>query len=196
MKVVSFCRALFVCSVIFFLAGCAGTQNSGSSQPTAAGNSGQSEVVQKLAKRYDRAFVAPFTIAPEYGKDYPDAAATLQRSMVEGLKAGKKFSRVETLNKKKPVTGRALIIKANIIKLRIASTAARFWGGPFAGSSGIELELQLIDGATGKIVRIKKMSSWNNSWAASWNFGASDRSLLDDVGKIMAKYILQTIPEQ
>ncbi len=196
MKVVSFCRALFICSVVFLLAGCSGTQNSGSSQPPAAGNSDQSEVVQKLAKRYDQAFVAPFTIAPEYRKDYPEAAATLQRSMVEGLKAGKKFSRVEMLNKGQRVTGRALIIKANIIKLRIASTAARFWGGPFAGSSGIELELQLIDGATGKIVRIKKMSSWNNSWAASWNFGASDRSLLDDVGKIMAKYILQTIPEQ
>ncbi|RUM37459.1 MAG: hypothetical protein DSY57_04125 [Desulfobulbus sp.] len=196
MKVVSFCRVLFVCSFVFFLAGCSGTQNSGSSQPPAAENNGQSEVVQKLAKRYDRAFVAPFTIAPEYGKDYPGAAATLQRSMVEGLKAGKKFSRVETLNRKKPVTGRALIVKANITKLRIASTSARFWGGPFAGSSGIELELQLIDGATGKVVRTKKMSSWNNSWAASWNFGASDRSLLDDVGKIMAEYILQTIPEQ
>ena len=195
MKVVSFCRVLFVCSVVFLLAGCAGTQNSEGSQPSAVENSDQSEVVQKLAKRYDQAFVAPFTIAPEYGKDYPDAAATLRRSMMDGLKAGNKFSRVETLYKGQRATGRALIIKANITKLRIASTAARFWGGPFAGSSGIELELQLIDGATGKVVRTKKMSSWNNSWAASWNFGASDRSLLDDVGKIMAKYVLQTIPE-
>lgn len=196
MKTASFCRILFVCSVIFFLAGCSSTQNSGSSQPPAAENNGQSEVVHKLATRYDRAFVVPFTIAPAYGEDYPDAATTLQRSMVEGLKAGKKFSRVEILSKGQQVTGRALIIKADITKMRIASTAARIWGGPFAGSSGIELTLRLVDGATGKVVRTKKMSSWNNSWAASWDFGASDRSLLDDVGNIMAKYILQTMPEQ
>ena len=196
MKPRSLCTALIFCPLFFLLAGCSGIQNSGSSQPSAAENNGQSEVVQKLAKRYDRAFVAPFTIAPEYGKDYPDAAATLQRSMVEGLKVGNKFFLVESLNKGQRVTGRALIIKANITKLRIASTSARIWGGPFAGSSGIELELRLVDGATGKVVRTKKMSSWNNSWAASWNFGTSDSSLLDDVGKIMAKYTLQTIPEQ
>ena len=196
MKVVSFCRILLVCSVVFLLAGCVGSHNSGSSQPPAAEKNDQSEVVQKLAKRYDQAFVEPFTIAPEYGKDYPDATATLQRSMMEGLKAGHRFTRVEMLTRGKRLPGRALIIKADITKLRITSTAARFWGGPFVGSSGIELELQLVDGATGKVVRTKKMSSWNSSWAASWNFGASDRSLLDDVGKIMAKYILQAIPEK
>lgn len=196
MKRISLCRVLLFCSVVLLLSGCVGTQNGQSSQPSTVEKSDQAPVVQKLPKKYDRALVEPFTIAPAYSKDYPNAAATLQRSMVEGLKAGGKFTRVELLNKGKRGKGHALIIRADITKLRIASTSARFWGGPFVGSSGIELELQLIDGATGKVMRTKKMSSWNNSWAASWNFGASDRSLLDDVGKIMAKYILQTIPEQ
>ena len=186
---------MLFCYIVFLLPGCVGTQSKGTSQPAVAENNDQMPVVQKLAKKYDYALVKPFTIVPAYGKDYPDAATTLEKSMMEGLKAGKKFNWVEPITKGKQAKGRTLIIGTNITKMRITSTAARFWGGALAGSSGIELELQLIDGATGKVVRTKKMSSWNNSLAASWNFGASDRSLLDDVGKIMAAYILQTIPE-
>ena len=196
MNPTSLLKTLLLCSALFFLPSCVGTQNTQTSQPQTVEKSEQAPTVQKLPQKYSVLLVTPFSIAPEYGKDYPKAAATLQQSMMDGLKSKKIFTRIAMLDKGTKIKGNALIIKADITKMRIASTSARFWGGPFVGSSGIELELQLIDDATGKVVRTKKMSSWNNSWAASWNFGASDRSLLDDVGKIMAEYITQAMPKR
>ncbi|MCF6188698.1 MAG: hypothetical protein L3J49_14640 [Desulfobulbaceae bacterium] len=60
----------------------------------------------------------------------------------------------------------------------------------------VSLVIKLVDAATKKVVRNEKMSSWNNAWAASWSFGSSDHSLLEDMGKIMAKYVVDSMPKK
>lgn len=52
----------------------------------------------------------------------------------------------------------------------------------------------MMDASTREIVREEDFNSTNNSWAAAWNFGASDRSLPSDMGHIMADYLEKAVP--
>ncbi len=190
----SLSRFSLFCVMLLLVSGCVSGQKTSTSQEPAAAE--QPPQVEKLSRNYAVVLVVPFTTAPEYARDYPDAAATMQKSMMEALAASGAFKKVALLSEAKSLRDNALIIRANITKMRIVSGSARFWGGAFAGSSGMEYDLTLVDGKTNQVVRTKKMSSWNNSWAAAWNFGASDRSLPDDMGKITASYIISIMPEK
>jgi len=191
----SSCMHLVLLGVMLLLiSGCVTGQKSSTGQEQAAIE--QQPQVEKLSRSYSVLLVEPFTTAPEYAKDYPDAAKNMQKSMMEALAASGSFKKVALLPEAKSLRDNALIIRANITNMRIVSGSARFWGGAFAGSSGMEYDLTLVDGKTNQVVRTKKMSSWNNSWAAAWNFGASDRSLPDDMGKITASYIISIMPEK
>ncbi len=188
--------AAVLCVVAFPLVSCVGTQNTQTAQPDQKEQTEQAPPVQKLTQKYDNILLSPFTIQPELAKDYPEAAKTLQKSMLAALRKEKSFKNVSTTEKGKPAKGKTLLVRADITNMRIVSDSARIWGGGFAGSSGIELDLKLIDAATKKVVRNEKMSSWNNAWAASWTFGSSDHSLLDDMGIILAKYVVESMPKK
>jgi len=56
------------------------------------------------------------------------------------------------------------------------------------------MEVQLIDAASGEVVRNKSLSSVNNPIAAAWSWGSSDRSIPNDMGIILAEYILTVVP--
>jgi hypothetical protein len=135
-----------------------------------------------------------FTAKPEIAKDYPQAAKDIQRGMMASLQMEDRFKKVITASEGQSVTGDTLLVKADITEMRIVPTAARIWGGPMAGSSGVELTLQLIDSETQKTVREEKLSSWNNAWGASWS--GSDNTLLSDMGKIVAQYVVDSMPEK
>ena len=173
--------------VLFLLVSCGGKQ----SQPQPE----QAKVpVKKLAQKYDTLLFSPFTITPELAKDYPQAANELQHSAMTALQMNNGFKKVETVGKNTPAGKNTLLIKAKITDMRIVSGAARFWGGAMAGSSGVEMDLQLIDGASNKVVRDEKLSSWNNPFGAAWTGGTTDNSLLADMGNITAQYIIDAMP--
>ena len=187
MKFLSVLKSAILLFILLSLVSCVGKQTAQTEQAPAP-------TVAKLEKNYDNLYFLPFTAKPEVSKDYPQAANELQRSMVTTLQRGKSFKKVSTGTSKQSSDAKTLVVKANIIEMRIVSGSARMWGGAFAGSSGIEFDLQLIDGASGKVVRKEHMSSWNNAFAASWSGGSSDNSLLDDMGKITAQYIIDSMP--
>lgn len=170
--------------VLFLLVSCVGTQNQ---QDQAAAPS-----VKKLDKHYDTLLFSPFTANAEIATDYPQAAKELQHSMMTTLQMEKQFKKIDIVSNNPSTDGRTLIIKVNITDLRIVNGAARFWGGAMAGSSGVELNLQLIDSASQKVIRDEKMSSWNNAFGAAWS--GSDSTLLDDMGKIVAQNIIDSMP--
>jgi len=188
----SLCRFSLFCVMLLLVSGCVSGQKTSTSQEPAAAE--QAPQVEKLSRAYSVLLVEPFTTVPEYASDYPEAAATMQKSMIQALAKSGAFKKVALLPDAGKLRDRALIIRANITKMRIVSGSARFWGGAFAGSSGMEYDLTLVDGKTDRVLRTKTMSSWNNSWAAAWNFGASDRSLPDDMGKITASYLVEIMP--
>lgn len=198
MQLFSPLKPLTPCLILFLLVACGGTQKQADpanpAVQTSQADSTAAPVVKKLEKPYDNLMFSTFTAKPEIAKDYPQAAKEVQHGMMTSLQMEDRFKKVITASEEQPATGDTLIIKADITEMRIVSTSARIWGGPMAGSSGVELNLQLIDSATKKIVREEKMSSWNNAWGASWS--GSDNTLLDDMGKVVAKYVVDSMPEK
>ena len=183
MNIQSLMKSVTVLLSLCLLVSCVGTGKKSAQNQEAA----QAPVVEKLDKQYDTLLFSPFTIEPEFSKDYPDAAKTIQQSMMTALQQEKCFKKVDTIVEGTSTGDKTLLIKTNITNMRIVSNSARIWGGAFAGSSGVEMDLQLIDGTTKKVVRNEKMSSWNNAFGAAWSFGSSDHSLLDDMGKVCCR---------
>lgn len=183
---------------LFLLVSCNSTQKQADpadpATPASQADAAAAPVVKKLDKFYDNLMFSTFTAKAEIAKDYPQAAKDIQHGMMTSLQMEDRFKKVITASEEKPTAGDTLMIKADITELRIVPTAARIWGGPMAGSSGVELTLQLVDGATQKMIREEKISSWNNAWGASWS--GSDDTLLSDVGKITAQYVIDSMPEK
>jgi hypothetical protein len=139
-----------------------------------------------LGKKYDRIVFQKFEFDPQIEKDYPGAVAECEKSALEATKAKKISAERETAGAKYPG---ALLVKTRVTSLRMVSGAARFWAGPWAGSSDMSLQLKLTDAATGAVVREKELSTNNNPWAAAWTWGGSDRSLPTDLGAMVAEYL-------
>jgi hypothetical protein len=147
-----------------------------------------------LGKRYDRIVFQKFEYDPKIEADYPGAVAECEKSALEAATAKKPFASAVRETAGVKYAG-ALLVKAKVTHLRIVSDAARMWGGAFAGSSEMGLQIKLIDASTGAVVREKELSTNNNPWAASWTGGSSDRSLPTDLGRMVAEYLGSIQPQ-
>ena len=87
-----------------------------------------------------------------------------------------------------------LCVKGKILKIRQVGSAARIWGGGFAGKSEVQMDVELVDAASGAAVRRKFLATDTNILAATWSFGASDRSIVSDMGIILAEYLRAIMP--
>jgi hypothetical protein len=147
-----------------------------------------------LAKKYDKIVFQKFEFDPTIEADYPGAVAECEKSALEAVIATKIFASAakETAGEKSAGT---LLAKAKVTNLRMVSPAARMWGGGFAGSSEMSLQLKLTDASTGALVKEKELSTNNNPWAAAWTWGNSDRSLPTDLGRMVAEYLSSIQPQ-
>ena len=148
-----------------------------------------------LAKPYRVIVVEEFETTAEITKDYPTATRECQTNTVWSLQEKKFYQAVESGKAAAARRDGTLLVKAKVTGMRVVSGAARIWGGAFAGSSFMEIDLTLIDAATNTTVREKKLSSANNPWAAAWVGGSSDHSLPADMGKIVAEYVHSVMPK-
>jgi hypothetical protein len=187
-------RFISVFSLAALLIGCAaGQQAQKSSQD---GSVAQTEpATPTLEAAYRSLVVYEIETKPELKRDYEQALGECRSTLMTSLLEKNKFDRVEPA-KPGATYGEipTLIVKIYLTDMRIAGSTARFWGGAFAGSSFMNMNMKLVDAATGKVLREEYFNSANNAWAAAFTFGASDRSLPSDMGKIMAEYIAQVVP--
>jgi hypothetical protein len=191
------CVCLISLMLLVLLMSCAGKEVKSDSQ---AGSAAKPDAAAKeqdppLAKPYRVIVVEEFETTPEIARDYPTATRECQANTVWALQEKKVYQGVESGKAAMGRRDETLLVKARVTDMRVVSGAARFWGGAFAGSSYMELDLTFIDAATNTTVREKKLSSANNPWAAAWVFGSSDYSLPADMGKILAEYIHSVIPK-
>ena len=147
-----------------------------------------------MDKKYDRIVFQKFEYDPQIEVDYPGAVAECEKSALEAVIAKKIFASAVRETTGAKYAG-ALLVKAKVTNLRIVSTGARMWGGAFAGSSEMSLQMKLIDAASGAVVREKELSTNNNPWAASWTGGSSDRTLPTDLGRMVAEYLGSIQPQ-
>lgn len=185
-KLTAIALAAIIAPTLFF--GCAGgDQAAKPDEPV------QAAIEPPLGKRYANIVFYDLETTPQIKTDYPGAMEQLQVSAISSLMTKNTYARVERKGQAK-YEGPTLYVKVTVSEMRIVGTAARIWGGAFAGSSHMNLEVELIDGATGEVARKKRLESANNAFAASWTGGASDQTLPADMGKILAEYILATVP--
>jgi hypothetical protein len=189
---------MLILMALMMLAACAGRESKPDAPAESAAAKPEAAAVKDeplLAKRYRAIAVDEFTAAADPARDYPEAARECQAGTVQALKDKKAFQSVESGKYGPARREGTLWVRARVADMRIVSGAARMWGGVFAGSSHMEVEIALVDAATGTTVREKKLSSANNPWAASYAWGSSDRSLPVDMGGIIAEYVAAVVPK-
>ena len=185
-------------SIFIFLTACAGGGGAqkAETQPQAQAGNQPEAVDPPLSKKYNGVVVFDFEMTPQVKQDYPDAARECQVNVITALQMQNAFSSVAPHRPGAAYADGTLLIKAQIKDMRLVSTGARIWGGAFAGSSYMNLDVSFIDAGSNKEVRKKEMSSATNAWAAAWTSGSSDRSLPADMGRIIADYIMAVIPRK
>jgi hypothetical protein len=180
--------AVVVLTLLFLIIACGGQQTKSDNQAAAQ------QPDPPLAKSYRNIIVGEISSTPEIKKDYPEALNECKASLMSALLMQNKFKSVTPARKGTKYPSASLLVKTSVSDIHIVHGAARFWAGAFAGSSYMNLKLKLTDGATGKVVREKEITSANNAWAAAWVGGSSDHTLPADMGKIVAGYIGSIMP--
>jgi len=156
------------------------------------------EIVRRakpLETTYSNIVFKRFEIPEHLEKDYPDAVTMCKLMIISHLRRKNVFANVME-NSMPPYPIRTMLIDGKIKDMRIASSAARIWGGAFAGSSFMEVRIRLTDAASKKTFHEKVIASTNNAFAAAWSMGANDKSLPTDMGRIVGEYIYTIIPAQ
>lgn len=188
---------LFGIIVIAVFWGCASTQGPAATEPkpepAPAATVHSVQQAKPLDVRFSDILVNDIQATEVVKTDYPAAISDLESSLIAYLRSKKAYARVSH-NPGGAVLENTLLVNLTIADMRIPSSGARFWGGPFAGSSYMNLELELVDALSGESLRKETISSSNSAMAASWNFGASDRSLPSDMGVIIGEYIYTVAP--
>ena len=175
---------IIIASVIVGLCGCA--SSGGGTQETIEA---QSPPVTPLEKHYAEIIVYELETTPVLKKDYEQALKDCQATLISSLIKRNKYKRVEAAKRNVTYDSSALLVKIKVSDMRIASFGARFWGGAFVGNSYMYMRMKLLDAKTGELLRDEDFNSTNNSLAATWSFGANDRSLPTDMAVIMADYL-------
>ena len=88
-------------------------------------------------------------------------------------------------------TGRSgtLVIEPHLASLQVVSGGARFWAGAWVGNSTIDLDLLLIDMATGEAIARPRVTRSADAMTGAWSIGQSDQNLLDYIAAISAQYL-------
>ncbi len=146
-----------------------------------------------LAARYDNIVIASFDASEQITSDYPNAASECELQIVRQLKSKNSYRNV-TEDDMKHFPGKTAVVNLKIVEMRITSGAARMWGGVFAGSSSMEVLLQIRDAGSDTILHEKILSTSNSAWAASYTGGSSDASLPSDFGVLIGEYLSKVIP--
>jgi hypothetical protein len=133
---------LVVTLFLLFLFSACGGSKAVKSDPVAPPPASPAVVTKEvpLGQKYEKIVFQKFEFDPKIEADYPGAVAECEKSALAATIAKKIFNSVEKEATGAKYTG-ALLVKTKVSNLRIVSTAARMWGGPFAGSSEMSLQI-------------------------------------------------------
>jgi hypothetical protein len=176
--------------LVAVLAACGGQSQGTQSETPANAEPFANDV--PLDSAYTNIVVMPFDASAEVKENYSDDLDKSHSALMAALIKQGRFQQVGKALNGSP--DGCLIVQTTVPEMRIVSGAARFWGGAFAGSSNMVLNVKLVDAKTQTVVREKRLESGNNAFAAAWTYGSSDRSLPTDMGNITASYLAKVVP--
>jgi hypothetical protein len=146
-----------------------------------------------LQSKYDNIVIGDFESSAQIKIDYPKAVRDCEEQMVSQLKSKKSYKNV-TDDRAGKFSGKTAIVDLRIVDMRIASSAARMWGGAFAGSSFMDVLVEVRNAGSKEVVHEKLLSTSNNAWAAAYTGGSSDQNLPSDFGVLIGEYLSRIIP--
>jgi len=83
----------------------------------------------------------------------------------------------------------ALLIRPELVGLRVVSGGARFWAGAFAGDSFIDMNLILVDEESGEMISNVRVARSADSMTGAWSIGKSDQNLDEYIVSIVHEYL-------
>lgn len=146
-----------------------------------------------LEKVYKKIIIQRFEIDQDLEKDLPDAAVICESTVMNELLKKDVTSQIEKSRLSTSREAGALIVKARITILKLASSSAHGLGGAYVGNSEMAADIKLIDAETGRTLRKKNLSTSNNSYTSSATGTGSDRIMPSDLGKMIAEYIAESV---
>jgi hypothetical protein len=141
---------------------------------------------QKLS-RFSQFELKPITMSPEI------ADGAKKQAYAEKL-GGMLEARIEPLLDEWRANGGGagtLVIQPDVVKLKVVSGGARFWVGAWAGESNVDMNLRLIDKASGKVIASPRIARSAGSMSGAWSFGATDQNLLRYIVDISYQYLAE-----
>jgi hypothetical protein len=172
-------RAALAVLVLGALA-CAGTQKPEDTGPK----------LSKQDMRYTNVFIEPFTIsaAGVAEKEPAPHVSTAQAACLGALLNSGLFDTVKV--GAPPADTDAMVVKAELISLRIVGGGARFWLGGMAGKSDMKFTVTLTDARTGANLGRSTVAQDSNPFGGAWTMGATDRSVPGETGQAIAETVV------
>ena len=154
--------------------------------------------LSKLDMKYKNIQIINFTISSRgvQETDNPQGVlADAQSNCAAELMKSNLFENVKYVS----TTERAdatLIVQGELTQLRIVGTGARIWLGGMAGRSEMAIHVKLIDATTGTVVGERDIRDDTNPSAGAYSAGATDKMLPQQVGGLIAGYVIDTSRKQ
>ena len=165
------------------------------SKTTSVRTSGQDALKsdKQLEDTYNKIIVHRFEIENLLEKNYPDAAAACENSTMDELLKIGSIPIIEKARSKSIREDHTLIVKARVTALRIIHNPKQVSGKASARNSEMTVNLQLIDAATGRVLREKSLSSTHHASAATEENGSFHYTLSTDLGVMIARFITSVV---
>ena len=178
-------RKVLICLCVLTLAGCA-------ANPEKLATVAQEESSRMVATTEPLSAFGTFELHPMVMSDAvsSDSGKVKQAKLLEEKLRAKLIPLFEKWQRDGNHTGRKLLVQPSLVSIRIVSGGARFWAGGLAGDSNIDLDLKLVDAATGAVVGKPRINKGSGGIAGGWTVGATDRNLLDYVAAISSQYLV------
>lgn len=144
-----------------------------------------------LEEKYNNLIFRKIESVNKLDDDYPNALIDCQSSCITQLNE-KKLYQIVSEDTDPGLPGKSLYVDMQLVDFRLVNSTYRFFLG--GRPSYMDMLVELIDVDTNKVVHRIIISTSNNPTAASWSFGASDRSLPSYLGIFIGEYISKIVP--
>lgn len=138
--------------------------------------------------RFENVLFKEFTSVPAAAAPHGTLSAC-QESGISYLKEKGLFKQVDRYREGLDTTSTA-VVEAQLLDIRIVSTAARVWGGALSGRSHMKMKVRLVDATDGTILAEQELMGAPNAMGAAYSFGSSDRNLPVAMGYLIGDFVL------
>ena len=148
---------------------------------------------KKVFSDFDNFEMKDIVLSPEYESQPANVKA---KDKIQAVLNARLSNVLESWGQKEiRGSGATLIIEPKITHVKFIGGNARFWVGPFAGSSAVIMEVILKNMETGEIIAQPEFYQQSNAWSGSFTLGATDNDMLTRIADLLIDYMIANYSE-